>query len=517
MLDSLERSLVRWGLCGLALAGLALAEAGNGRGQVLAQEPTALDAARAMEGVLVNCIARAEKSVVAIARVRKGGFGLNGGGDFDERLRLDRRRFGTTDPEPTNPDFVPQEFATGVVIDRNGYILTNYHVLGDPDENDYFVWVQRRPYQVTEVLVPEKVLAGDPWTDLAVLKVAATDLDPIQMGDASKLRKGMIVIALGNPYAIARDGDVSASWGMVSNLNRSVATRSRGPQPESDGSSLHQFGTLIQTDARLNLGTSGGALVNLDGEMVGLTTSLAAVEGFEQAAGYAIPVDDAFRKTVDTLKQGRQPTFGFLGVQPDHLSSAQRRQGQFGARVLRVVPGTPADAAGIKQDDIITHVNDVKVLDKNILFRELSKVPADTVVKLAIERRDPLRNRRRTTTANVTLSKKYIESERRPFAQISAPTWRGMQVEYPSALPPDYNIQGGVTGDRRGCVAVLDVERDSPSWKAGLRRGQFISHVGNQLVKNPREFFAAIQGVTGDVRLHLLGHREGENTVIVTP
>ena len=192
----------------------------------VAQAPSALDAARTMEKALVDCIARAEKSVVAIARVRKGGFGL-GGGDVDERLRLDRRRFGAIDPEPTNPDFVPNEFATGVVIDVNGYILTNYHVLGDPDENEYFVWIQRRPYQVTEVFAPEKVMAGDPWTDLAVLKIAATNLEPIKMGDATKLRKGMLVVALGNPYAIARDGDVCASWGMVSNLNRSVASRSR--------------------------------------------------------------------------------------------------------------------------------------------------------------------------------------------------------------------------------------------------------------------------------------------------
>ena len=257
--------------------------------------------------------------------------------------------------------------------------------------------------------------------------------------------------------------------------------------------------------------------MNLDGEMVGLTTSLAAVEGFEQAAGYAIPVNDAFLKTVATLKEGRQPTFGFLGVQPDHLSAAQRRSGQFGARVLRVVPGTPADWAGIKQDDIITHVNGVKVVDKNILFRELSKVPAETTVQLTMERRDPLRSRRHPTTVAVTLSKKYISSDRRPYAQVPDPTWRGIRVEYPSALPPEYNIQATVTGNRHGYVAVLDVERDSSGWKAGLRRGQFISHVGNKVVTSPREFFAAVDSRTGDVRLHLVGQPDGDNTLVITP
>ncbi len=144
--------------------------------------------------------------------------------------------------------------------------------------------------------------------------------------------------------------------------------------------------------------------------MVGLTTSLAALSGYEQPAGFAIPVDEAFRKAVETLKQGRLPTFGFLGVQPDHLSLADRQQGKFGAQVLRVVPGTPADRAGIREDDIITHVNGEKVYDKNTLFRELSRLPAETRVTLTLDRRDPLLKRRRTTTANVVLSKKYVET-----------------------------------------------------------------------------------------------------------
>src|SRR5207342_2000310 len=105
----------------------------------------------------------------------------------------------------------------------------------------------------------------------------------------------------GNPYAIARDGQVSASWGIVANLSRKA-----GPIPDETSpagvrnTSLHHYGTLIQTDAKLNLGTSGGALLNLKGEMVGLTTSLAAAVGYEQAAGFALPVDDAFRRAVET-------------------------------------------------------------------------------------------------------------------------------------------------------------------------------------------------------------------------
>src|SRR4030095_2005596 len=111
--------------------------------------------------------------------------------------------------------------------------------------------------------------------------------------------------------AIARDGQPSASWGIVSNL-----ARKNGPTPVpnprsptgsmSSKQTLSQFGTLIQTDAKLNLGTSGGALLNLKGEMVGLTTSMAAISGYEQAAGYAIAVDDVFRQALKALEEGRE-------------------------------------------------------------------------------------------------------------------------------------------------------------------------------------------------------------------
>ncbi len=345
-----------YGIAALALLALVPVDS---RGQ----EPSKYPAAAAMQEAMVDAIERAERSVVAIARVRKGQGGI-GGQAVRNDFPLDRVSVPMLNVLPTSPDFVPNEFATGVVIDRQGHILTNFHVLGDPTENDYYVWVQRRPFRATRVEVPEEVRAGDPWTDLAILKVSAENLEPIVMGDASQLRKGMLVIALGNPYAIARDGDASASWGIVSNLRRVAPSTDPNIRFGTEVQSLHQFGTLIQTDARLELGTSGGALVNLKGEMIGLTTSLAAGTGFEQSAGFAIPVDKAFHKTVEILKQGRLPSFGFLGVQPEHLSLADRQVGKFGAQVSYVVPGTPAAQAGLREEDIITHVNAEKVFDK---------------------------------------------------------------------------------------------------------------------------------------------------------
>lgn len=500
-------------LGGLTAVVLLLVCLPGASGQQVDQHQAALVVQQAM----VEAIASAERSVVAIARVRKRARGLS---DQPGRDGFPAGREGVPrlQAPPTSPDFVPQEFATGVIIDRQGHILTNYHVLGNPQENDYYVWVQRRPFRVTGVEVPEEVRAGDPWTDLAVLKIAANDLQPIRFGDASKLRKGMCVIALGNPYGIARDGEASASWGIVSNLRRAVAAGDPGHQYDTKRQSVHHFGTLIQTDACLNLGTSGGALINLEGKMVGLTTSLAALTGYEQPAGFAIPVDEAFRQTLETLKQGRVPSYGFLGVQPESLSVADRQAGRFGARVSRVVPGTPADQAGLRENDVITHVDDDEVFDENTLFRELSRRPAESEVRLTIHRPHRILDGERTITANAVLSKKYIDTARKAFSQVPPPQWRGLRVEYLSALPPEWDGLGRREGDGQRSVAVLAVDRGSAAWKSGLRPGQFISHVESRRVETPKEFFAAVADKNRDqVRVRLSGPPAEQAIRIVPP
>ena len=298
--------------------------------------------------MLVDTIARTEKSVVAIARVRKE----QPGEAFRLEFRPDafgRRPGLAPPPSPTDPNFVPNEYGAGVVVDRRGLVLTAYHVLGE--DSEYFVTTTERK------VYPAWVKAADPRSDLAVLAINATDLVPITLGDGAALRKGQIVIALGNPYAIARDGQPSAGWGIVANLSR----KSPPTAEESDPSArrtLHDFGTLIQTDAKLNIGASGGPLLNLKGEMVGLCVALAAAAGYETAAGYAIPVDPTFRRVLDTLKEGREAEYGFLGVTSVNLRPEEALAGWHGIRVDRVEPGTPAARFGLKPDDIITAVGD---------------------------------------------------------------------------------------------------------------------------------------------------------------
>jgi serine protease Do len=456
-----------------------------------------------METAVVDSIARAEQSVVAITRYRLPDSGNARGTDETPPFAPGGSRFDGP---------APHEFATGVIIDARGYVLTNYHVLGDPSKNAYKVWVNRKPYEAVDVRLTGEIKAGDPWTDLAVLKVDAEGLKPITFGDAQSLRKGQIVIALGNPYGIARDGQVSASWGIVSNLSRpfppSANALREGPGPES----LYQYGGLIQTDARLNMGTSGGALVNLRGEMVGLITALAAKEGYERSMGFAIPVDDVLRRTVETLKNGRKAEFGFLGVSSSDVSDSMLRAGQFGARVTHVATGTPAAAARLKQDDIITEMDGRTIYDRDSLMHGLGRQPVGSEVQLTVERGSQPGRRGRVIRTSAILSKRHIDTSRPAHAQVEAPRWRGLEVDYATALPQELLQQAIQLDMPQGSLAAILVERDSPAWRSGLRSGAVFTHVNRRRVTTPGEFFDAVAGQEGPVRIRLVS---GE--VVVSP
>ncbi len=466
-------------------------------------EGASLDAASiaimaSIEKATTQAIEKAEQSVVAISRVRKG----RAPSTRVEQLLVPDPQLHNDSPESS--DYIPYEFSSGVVISSDGLIVTCAHAVDDPKSFEYFVWLDHRVYAANVVAKPAKVQASDPYTDLAVLKIDASDLTPIRYGDASKLRKGSIVISLGNPYATARDGQASASWGIVSNLRRQAPGSTSRESGLLAKESQHQFGTLIQTDARLNLGTSGGALINLQGEMVGLTTSLAALTGFEQSAGYAIAVDDMFKRVVDSLKTGHQPEFGFLGIQPEELRDSERAAGLRGARVSLVLPGLPGDQAGLHNEDCIIEINSKPIDDRNGLFRELGQLPAGAEVDLTVLRpgRGDIHN---TVHLRATLSKKFISTNRPSFALHQPTQWRGMLVEYITAVPNELLRATGQLAIRRSGakLAVFSVDPDSPAWRAGVRAGNTVVAIGGTRVNTPEEFYSKAQASDGPVLMQI--------------
>lgn len=467
------------GLAILLLATVAI-------GPATAQEITGLQAAAAMEDLLVKAIAQAEPSVVAIARVNRNNADARG----DLAPSLFNRLRSPDSPGPGEVGFIPNEYATGVVV-GDGLILTANHVLRE--DSDYWITTaDRKTYKVG------RILGADPRSDLAVLQIHATDLVPIKFGDATKLKKGQIVIALGNPYAIARDGQVSASWGIVANLARkdapTISQRDEGPV--SPKPALHQYGTLIQTDAKLNLGTSGGALLNLKGEMVGLTVALAASLGFEQSAGFALPVDETFLRALKALKQGREVEFGFLGVSPSRLSPEEIAGGQHGVRIASVVEGTPADRAGLLPQDLITQVGDREIHEPDDLMLSIGKLPADAAIRVTVYRAG-----RPQVIPVHELSKFAVSGKKIVTTPPSA--WRGIRVDYVTTLP-DFAMRVMQRRiDPRGSVLITEVAEGSPAWNEGLRPNMMISHVGGISVATPKQFRDEVAGKNGPVRLRL--------------
>ena len=479
----------------------------------VAQETTGLEAAAALENLLVRAIERSEASVVSIARFQREPGEVAGNPfqpEFIPRPGIVINPLGdTSSAQPSSPEFVPNEFSTGVVIDKGGVIVTTYHAVVSPGE----IWVTttaRRPLQA-------KVLAADPRSDLAVLKVidAAPDVEfkPITFGDPTKLKKGQIVIALGNPYAIARDGQASASWGIIANLARKAGPNGTPADDARDRkSTLHHFGTLIQTDAKLNLGTSGGALLNLKGEMIGLTTSQAAVAGFEQAAGYAIPCDEVFRRVVDTLKQGKEVDYGLLGIQLRPLSPVETAAGLRGVRVADVIYGSPAEKAGIRSGDVITQVAGKPIADVDGLMLQVGSKPAASDTTVTVERDG------RSFNVPVTLAKYEVRGKK--IVTAPDPGWRGLAVDFPSAhrqMRPQFQGPFEVRAPTIDpAVLSVDVATDSPAWRAGLRQGMFITHVRNVPVSTPKEFYAQVAALEGTVELRVTAP-PGQPPVVKVP
>jgi len=467
-----------------------------------------LAAVAALKRTLADVIASAERSVVAIAR-------------FAAAPPADERRLDDVFAplRQTGPAETPAvAVGCGVIIDPAGLVLTEYLAVREGDRHTVTT-VDGTRYAAT-------IRAADPKSGLAVL---ATDVNSaislprtggtagereanpesrertpfaaIRFGDAGQLRKGNFVIAIGNPYAIQTDGQPTASWGIVANLARKAPAGANlndvvGPGPPADfRTTLHHLGTLIQTDAKLGWSSGGGALVNLRGELVGLTTTIATIAGHERPAGYAIPVNAPFLRIIDALKEGREVEYGLLGVSFSAPLSGVAH-GSNPLAIAHVYPGSPAYRADLEAGDVITDVDGRRVSDVDDVQLAVSLLPPASVATIGFTRGG------RQRTAEVRLAKLAVAGKR--IVTNRPPAWRGIRVDYATALDATALAEATASGvlDAEGCVLVAEVEEDSVAWKAGMRSGMFISHVGAERVSTPDEFRAAVQGIgdTLDIR-----------------
>ncbi|MFC2171247.1 Do family serine endopeptidase [Acidobacteriota bacterium] len=352
---------------------------------------------------------------------------------------------------------------SGFVISSDGYILTNHHVIDDADKVEVDLSSGEK--------LKAKVVGSDPDTDIALIKIEKSGLSSIVLGDSDKLRVGEWVIAIGNPWAY----DHTVTVGVVSAKGRSLGSSS--------------FDDFIQTDAAINFGNSGGPLLNLDGEVVGINTAISA-RG--QNIGFAIPINMATR-ILDQLKDSGHVVRGYLGVHirdiGPEMQEALELPDRNGSLVSEVVKGFGAEEAGIKRGDVIVEVNGKSIESNRELIHTISGFPPREKVKLKVLRKGKLKNITVTLSERPPESQASVAPRQEPEDEEGAEKLLGVQVKnLSSRLRSQYRIS-----DRYNGVVVVDVERLGNAWNAGIRGGDLISEVEQNEVTDVEGFLDEIE------------------------
>jgi serine protease Do len=372
-----------------------------------------------------------------------------------------QRFFGPMQQIPSQPQ-IEHGVGSGIIISPDGYIVTNDHVV-DGATNIKVTLNDRR-------ILNAKLIGRDKLTDLAVLKVDASNLPSIAWGDSTKLEPGQTVLAFGSPFGYFQ---FSVTRGIVSAVNR--------PNPYSDDP--RKPGNYIQTDAAINPGNSGGALVNAHGELVGINTFIISNSGSFAGAGFAIP-SQIVRATAEQLIKNGKVEHGYLGigmndVTPDnaHFFNLQEATG---AIVSQVTPDSPASRGGVQQGDVITLVNGEKVVNGGSLQVIVSEMTPGTKIALGVIRESKL------VTLNLTVGQFHGNAEVAGNDSQDGPQSGKLGLAV-SDLTPEARQQANVPDQIHG-VVVQNVRPASPADDAGIQPGDVIVEVNRKPAQTASQF-----------------------------
>jgi len=456
----------------LALAGLYAWKSGQlGRGaaaapsQVLPDVKAALGSGRipglaALDEELGRVADAVVPSVVSISALK--------GPVTDIREELIRQYFGLGRRAPTT------ETGSGVIVSEQGHIVTNTHVIDGASEVAVTLSDGQR--------LPGKILGADAGSDIAVLKVDAPGLRPLAFGDSEKVRVGQLVFAVGAPFGLQE----SVTMGIISSRDRVYLS--------SDG-----VGELFQTDAPINPGNSGGPLVNIHGEIVAINNSIKSESGGNQGIAFSIPSNTVKRVLEQILQHGRvlRPYLGVVMISYNpRIAQQLGLPHERGALVNAVLPGSPADQAGLRRGDFIMKFGQREIRDYRDLRKLVAEAKLDGEVELEVWRDG------QTVRIPVTIVEQGIQApapsgaQAPPFPPQSAPPAVGSSMPAGVAvrsLTPQLAARYGLPGDAGG-VMVQTVAPGSPA--AGLLQpGDIIEMVNDEEVSNPQEFAAAMAAV----------------------
>ena len=443
------------------------------------------DAAKAVEVAIERAADQVSPAVVNVSVVRETTAGMWGQdvpeGDLDSLPEEWRRLLERYPRHPPIP-FRAQGNGSGFIISADGFILTSEHVVRDAVEIQVTLSTRKR-YRA-------KVVGADPRRDLAVIRIDAKGVPVVRFGDAGRLRRGQFVLALGSPFGFGRDGQASLSFGIVSGTDRVIPNIGR----ELD----RYYGNLIQTDAAVNPGNSGGPLVNLDGEVVGVNAVISSQTGASDGVGFAVPITAGTKAIIERLKRGEKVVYGFVGIEIQEVDEEQAKAtgaevGE-GAYVVRVLPDAPGAKAGVKTGDVVVAIDDAAVHSPDDVIQIVQATPVGEKVSLVV-----LRDGKRQPLA--------VEvAQRPPPTEVAAVRsgdhwWRGMRVE---PLTEELKEQIGLEKDESG-VFVREVLDGSAAAKAGIMPGMVIDQVGETRIASLQAFREVTRDLKGKGLVHVAG------------